>query len=129
MISVSASIGKDHYQTSISNGRGHSMQADEPSEFGGSNLAFAPDEILASALATCAIITMRMYADRKEWPLEKIEMKVSFERDGAVSKFSKSVTFIGDLSPEQQQRLLSIGDKCPVHKTLSNPIAISSVII
>jgi len=129
MIAVSASIGKDHYKTLLSNGRGHSIEADEPAEFGGSDLAFSPDEILASALATCSIITMRMYADRKEWPLEKIEMVVDFDRDGIISKFSKKVKFLGGLNAEQQQRLLSIGDKCPVHKTLSNPIEILSVIV
>jgi putative redox protein len=103
--------------------------ADEPADLGGSDLAFAPDEILASALASCSIITMRMYANRKEWPLESIAMEVAFERDGLVSKFVKKVQFRGDLTTDQQQRLLSIGDKCPVHKTLSNPIHLSSVII
>jgi putative redox protein len=128
MIAISASIGKDHYRTLVSNGRGHSLEADEPLELGGSNAAFAPDEILAGALATCSIITMRMYADRKNWPLEKIEMEVDFERIGLISKFSKKVQFIGNLTAEQQQRLISIGDKCPVHKTFSNPIEIISVI-
>lgn len=129
MISVSATIGKDHYHTLLNNGRGHSVHADEPAEFGGSDMAFAPDELLASALGACSIITMRMYADRKEWPLEKIAVEVEFEREGNVSKFSKRVTFTGALSEDQQQRLLSIGDKCPVHKTLLNPMEISSVIV
>ncbi|HSC54602.1 MAG TPA: OsmC family protein [Phnomibacter sp.] len=129
MVHISASIGKDHYKTTLSNGRGHANLADEPQDLGGSDQAFAPDEFLASALAACGIITMRMYADRKEWPLEKIEVDVEFEREGAVSKFTKRVRFTGNLDEEQQQRLLSVGDKCPVHKTLSNPIEISSVLI
>jgi len=129
MIEIKASIGKDHYQTKLSNGRGHENVADEPAEFNGSDTGFAPDEWLASALASCSIIIMRMYADRKGWPLERIEMLVQFERLEKTSKFVKHIRFIGELDEEQQHRLLAIGEKCPVHKTLSNPIEISSVII
>lgn len=129
MIGITASIGKDHYTTRLSNGRGHENVADEPAEFNGSDAGFAPDEWLASSLASCSIITMRMYADRKGWPLDRIEMQVQFERMEKGSKFVKQIRFYGPLDPEQQQRLLAIGEKCPVHKTLMNPIEISSVII
>jgi putative redox protein len=129
MIEISATIGRDHYKTTLSNGRGHENVADEPAEFNGSDAGFAPDEWLAGALASCSIITMRMYADRKGWPLDHIEMQVQFERVEKASKFVKQVRFIGELDEEQQQRLLVIGEKCPVHNTFSNPIEISSVII
>lgn len=128
MTAVTAQIGRDHYKTVLGNHRSHQLVADEPEAHGGTNQGFAPDELLASALATCAIITMRMYADRKGWPLDSIELEVGFERHENGSRFTKRARFTGPLSAEQQQRLLAIGDKCPVHKTLSNPIEISSVI-
>lgn len=129
MIKIEARIGKDHYRTTLRNNRGHEGVADEPAEFNGTDTGFAPDEWLASALASCSIITMRMYADRKGWPLDSIEMEVQFERIDKLSKFVKHIKFVGQLDETQQQRLLDIGEKCPVHKTLTNPIEISSVII
>ena len=91
--------------------------------------AYKDSSVQSRALATCAIITMRMYADRKGWPLDSIQLYVAFERTPEGSMFRKQVRFTGSLSAEQQERPLSIGDKCPVHKTLSNPIEISSVIV
>ncbi|MCU0333923.1 MAG: OsmC family protein [Chitinophagaceae bacterium] len=130
MVSVQAQIGLDHYQTVLTNGRQHRAMADEPADVGGTDTAFAPDEWLAGALASCAIITMRMYADRKQWPVERIELTVSLERTPeGITRFQKQVHFTGNISEEQVQRLLAIGDKCPVHKTLSNPIEILSVIV
>lgn len=129
MVSVQAQIGLDHYQTVLANGRQHQALADEPAVLGGTDTAFAPDEWLAGALASCAIITMRMYADRKQWPVDRIDLTVTLERHEQGTRFEKKVHFTGPLTAEQAQRLLAIGDKCPVHKTLSNPIEISSVIV
>jgi putative redox protein len=125
---TTARIGKDHYTVQIETASGHALMADEPEDMGGENLGPAPDEWLAASLAACSAITMRMYADRKAWPLEKVHIRVHFERRATDSVFKKSVMFEGLLSQEQKERLLQIGNNCPVHKTLSNPIVIESVI-
>ena len=128
MNKATAHIATAHYQTKLHNHRGIAWQADEPEEMGGSNTGPTPDELLASALATCAGITMRMYADRKQWPVETIDVTVTVERTETGTMLHKETQMTGDLTEEQRERLKMIGDKCPVHKTLLNPISISSVI-
>lgn len=131
MRQTTAVIGKDKYVTKIHSSNGNDILADEPFDDGGQNLGFAPGELLASALGACSCITMRMYADRKEWPLDSVQIVVSYERDmvSRTSHFKKEVTITGQLDEEQTKRLLQIGDKCPVHFTLSNPITIETVLL
>ncbi|MCB0697261.1 MAG: OsmC family protein [Chitinophagaceae bacterium] len=123
-------IGKDKYITRIHSSAGNDIVADEPFDAGGQNLGFAPGELLASALGACSCITMRMYADRKEWPLETVSIIVTYERDKdtRTSHFKKEVTMTGDLDEDMTKRLLQIADKCPIHFTLSNPITIETVL-
>lgn len=130
MRQTTSTIGKDHYLTRIHSSNGNDITADEPLDDGGQNLGFAPGELLASALGACSCITMRMYADRKEWPVDSIEIIVTYERDREkqISHFRKEVTIKGQLDEEQIRRMLQIGDKCPVHFTLSNPITIETVL-
>ncbi|HMP92654.1 MAG TPA: OsmC family protein [Phnomibacter sp.] len=129
-VSVTATLGTDQYKTVVKSQTGHRGIADEPEALGGTDLGFAPDEWLAAALASCSIITMRMYANRKAWPLERIEVQVSMERRAqpASTHFEKTVKFTGNLTAEQQQRLLEIGNRCPVHRSFLNPITISAVL-
>lgn len=123
-------IGKDKYITRIHSSNGNDIVADEPFDDGGQNKGFAPGELLASALGACTCITMRMYADRKEWPLESISITVTYERDKdtRTSHFKKEMTITGALDEEQIKRLMMIGEKCPIHFTLSNPITIETVL-
>ncbi len=123
-------IGKDKYITHIHSPNGNDVIADEPFDDGGQNKGFAPGELLASALGACSCITMRMYADRKEWPLESVTITVSYERnmETRTSHFKKEVIIEGALDEEQIKRLVQIGEKCPVHFTLSNPITIETVL-
>ena len=127
---VTAKISKNHYKTIISNER-QELIADEPIEAGGTDLGFSPTELLCSALATCTCITLRMYADRKSWALEDVQVQVSFERDSAqnLTQMHRHITLIGDLTEEQRGQLLIIANKCPVHKVLTNPIAVDSELI
>lgn len=131
MRQTTSTIGKDKYITKIHSSNGNDIIADEPLEDGGQNKGFAPGELLASALGSCSCITMRMYADRKEWPLESVTVTVTYERDmvARTSHFKKEVTIAGPLNKEQVSRLLQIGDRCPVHFTLSNPITIETVLM
>lgn len=129
MQSVRAYIGKDHYKT-VMKSENNLMIADEPKEYGGMDLGFSPDELMAASLAACTVITMRMYADRKKWTLESIELTVSIEWDKLAQRtiMKKKLKLNGNLTPAERKRLREIGDKCPTHKMLQHPILISTEI-
>lgn len=111
----------------------HLYHADEPLEDGGTDSAPTPTQMLMGALGSCIAITMRLYAQRKEWPLDGVEIELDFEKfrgadypsydgDAAfVHEIRKSIKLIGDLSEEQRERILEIGSKCPVHRLLASP--------
>jgi putative redox protein len=122
---VSAIIGTDHFRTEITVG-GKMVIADEPEELGGTDLGPAPGEFLMISLASCTAITLRMYADRKNWPIEKIIVEVNFEKVDNKTIFKREVQLTGDLTEDQRARLLQIANACPVHKTLTNPIEIQT---
>ncbi|TAE51104.1 MAG: OsmC family peroxiredoxin [Cytophagales bacterium] len=127
MNTIEAHIQKEHYTTSISNGK-NKIIADEPIDLGGKDEGLAPDELLCGALAACTAITLRMYADRKEWKLEDVKVNISLKVDKAngVSTFYRDIELIGDLDATQRQRLIEIAHQCPIHKVLSNPISIET---
>jgi putative redox protein len=130
MQKVSAIIHKEHYKTILRSDT-NSILADEPHAIGGTDQGFSPDELLASALASCTAITLRMYADRKKYALDQIEVTVSVEWDKVNNKtvFHKTLHFTGSLEPDEIQRLRDIADKCPTHKALLNPIEIKTLVI
>ena len=115
---------------------GHNFKGDEPVSFGGGNFGPAPYDLLLAALGECTAMTVRWYAKQKNWPLDKVEVKLSHSkieagdaseaagRSGKVDIFDKEVTLHGDtLTPEQRTKLVEVAAKCPVHRTLqSNPI-------
>lgn len=129
MANITAHIGRTHYVTTIRNAS-NEIIADEPLEQGGTDAGFSSAELLAASLATCTSITLRMYADRKEWPLDAIEVAIHFERDidTKTALFVRNIKFFGTLDDEQKRRLLQIADKCPVHQVLTNPIRIQTVL-
>lgn len=124
---VTATIGKDRYRTEITTG-GKTVIADEPEELGGTDLGPAPGEFLMISLASCTAITLRMYADRKKWPMEKVVVEVNFEKVDSKTIFSREISLEGQLDEEQRNRLLQIANACPVHKTLINPIEVQTVL-
>ncbi len=128
MAKVNATINKLHYKTEISSDSNNLIIADEPLEIGGHGEGFSPGELLCASLAACTSITLRMYADRKEWPLEGLNVEVNYDQDLEVNThhISVKIHFIGDLSIEQRDKLLEIAEKCPIHKALSNPITIKT---
>lgn len=129
---VLVSIGETSYTTTISY-EYLNILADEPIEVGGQNKGLAPTQLLLSSVGACKAITMRMYANRKEWKVDKIDIKVSSEvqrSEQQQTTYIKCNIFIeGDLDEEQKKRLYAIGEKCPVHKMLMNPIVIESNLI
>ncbi len=122
---VTATIGKDLYKTELVTS-GHRITADEPDELGGTNLGPAPGEFLMISLASCTAITLRMYADRKKWPVDRIKVEVGFEKAQYKTIFKREISFEGELDEDQRSRLLQIANSCPVHKTLTNPIEIET---
>lgn len=107
---------------------GHSVIVDEPLEVGGGNLGPAPGQFLQLSLASCTAITVRMYADRKGWQLDKVVVEVDTEKVEGKTIFRREVDLIGNLDADQRQRLLQIANACPIHKVLTNPIEIETVL-
>lgn len=130
MKTTTVSIGKQQYKTEIQAGN-HIIMADEPVEVGGQDLGFTPTELLESSLAACTAMTIRMYADRKGWGLEKVEIKVGFKRKVTTGEvtFKKEIRLFGNLNREEQEKLLEIGSKCPIEKMITGNITVESNLI
>ncbi len=124
---TTASIASSKYRLTLNNGR-HSFFADEPQSAGGTDTAPAPDELLEASLASCTAITLRMYADRKQWLVETIDVSVHLSRENGTSSFVRNIGVQGELTEEQKQRLLEIAKACPVSKTLLGQSTINSSI-
>jgi putative redox protein len=131
METLSAKIDTRLYRTEITSASGNIVIADEPQELGGKNLGFSPSELLASALASCTLITLRMYINRKQWNVSEIDIKVDFEKDSEqnISLFTRKIEITGEIDESQKQRLHLIAEKCPIHKTLTNTIKIQTTLI
>ncbi len=127
---VKATIGQQNYLTTLSTDA-HTWTVDEPADVGGNNAGPRPGELLAASLASCAAITLRMYVDRKGWPVEEITVWATVERDAEanLTTFQCQVSATGNLTDEQRGRLLHIAKACPVHKMLTNPIAIHTELV
>ena len=115
---VKATINKEHYACSVTNGS-HEIVVDEPIELGGTHMGFAPKGLLMASLASCVAITLRMYADRKKWPVEKIEVEVNVDTENGELVFFEEIICTGELTDEQKSRLEDIASKCPVSKILT----------
>jgi putative redox protein len=119
---------------------GHPLIADEPRRLGGTNTGPTPYELLASALGACTSITLRMYADRKGWGLDAVEVCLRHEkihcddceeaeRAGArIDHFTREITLEGELDEEQRARMLQIAERCPVHRTLERSTRVTTTL-
>jgi len=123
MTNATATIGRDRYRTRIE-ASGHSITADEPERLGGANAGPAPYDLLLSALGACTAITLRMYADRKEWPLESLGVDLRVVRDGDTMRIERTLAPVGDLTVEQRARLADVAERTPVTLTLKSGVAI-----
>jgi putative redox protein len=119
--------GKSAYAVSITVS-GHTIKGDEPVSFGGGNLGPAPYDLLLAALGECTGMTVRWYAKQQNWPLEKVEVKLSHQKINKVDTFEKQVIVHGDqLTPEQRKKLVDIAAKCPVQRTLQSDVVINTL--
>jgi putative redox protein len=105
---------------------GHRLRSDEETTKGGEDTAATPHELLLSALGSCTAMTLKVYAERKGWPLHDVHVTLNAANADGRYVISRKVTLDGDLDAEQRQRLVEIADKCPVHRTLTGDIAITT---
>lgn len=131
--------GQTNYKTVLTAG-GHELTADEPVQAGGTNKGPDPYDYLLMSLGSCSAITIKMYADRKKWPVRDIYIELRHHKSHAedckecedpkarIDHIEKEITVTGDLTDEQVQKLLDISARCPVHKTLTGNVKISSLI-
>jgi len=126
---VWASSGGAPYEVTLTDDLGHRWLADEPAEEGGGNAGPTPHRLLLSALGACTSITLRMYAARKGWPLERVEVELAFNPAGkpaSGSDIQRRIVLHGALDDAQRERLLQIANSCPIHKVLSGEIRIAT---
>ena len=126
LLRVKAVNGEAPFQVRLSDGA-HVWLADEDTESGGGT-GPGPSTLLLSALGACTAMTLRMYAGRKGWPLEGAEVDLAYGEAAAGTAIERRVTLRGSLDGEQRARLLDIANHCPVHKILSGPISIATVL-
>lgn len=128
MIKVAAKISEELYKTELTTDT-NIIIADEPEAMGGRGAGFSPKELLAASLGSCKAITIKMYANRKGWPLKEAIVTVNFQQNTETntSYLEAKIELDGDLSEEQKERLFAIAKKCPVHKLLESSMEISTI--
>jgi putative redox protein len=130
--------GRGKFQQEVSVGR-HHFFADEPRDAGGLDSGPGPYDFLLASLGACTAMTLRLYAERKELPLERVEVRLAHSKihatdceqcetkEGMIDRIERAITFVGPLDDTARASLLEIADKCPVHRTLTSEIDIHTV--
>ncbi|MFT7067124.1 MAG: putative redox protein [Sediminicola sp.] len=129
--------GSDGFTTQMKVGS-HYLTADEPISVGGQDFGPSPHELVAAGLTACTVMTIQMYAKRKGWELENVEVHTSYsksaqvgelkeqESNSTIDTFKREIKLTGKLDKKQRERILEIANKCPVHKTLTSSAQILS---
>lgn len=136
---VTTSTGQNGYCTEI-DAAGHNIIADEPVDTGGTDQGASPYDLLSASLGACTGMTLRMYADRKGWPLEEVNIRLNHAKIHAedcdncldthtmVDMITREIEFVGNLTAEQKNRLVEIANRCPVHRTLQERVSITTLL-
>ena len=119
----------DGFTTEMKTGN-HHITADEPESYGGNDFGPSPYELVSAGLSACTAMTIQMYAKRKEWKIDNVEVHTNYSKSHAedcencesdaakIDTFERKIKLTGNLDEKQKERILQIADKCPVHKTL-----------
>jgi uncharacterized OsmC-like protein len=130
---VTVSIGPSGFACKVTSGQ-HHLAADEPIAKGGADTGPGPYEFLLAGLGACTAMTLRGYADRKNWPLEGVSVELQHDKiyaedcadcetkEGRLDRIERRIELFGPLDEEQRARLIEIANKCPVHRTLTGEI-------
>jgi putative redox protein len=136
---VTAHLGSTGYRIDITAAQ-HQLIADEPIKDGGTDQGPTPYDLLIAALGACTAMTLRMYAERKSWPLTGVIVRLrhgrSYGEDDRkcetapvrIDQIDREIELHGDLNDEQRERLLEIADRCPVHRTLDAGVKIKTML-
>ncbi|HEU0299840.1 MAG TPA: OsmC family protein [Longimicrobium sp.] len=128
-------IGQEKYRTEVAAG-GQTLVVDEPVSMGGGGGAPTPYDLLLGSIGACTAMTLRMYADRKGWPLERVTVRLRQARSHAqdcvdcatkhvgLNQIERELEMEGPLTDEQRERLTQIADRCPVKQTLERGITV-----
>lgn len=107
----------------------HTIYTDVSVEAGGEDSGPSPHDLLSMSLASCTAMTVKLYADKKQWPLENMNVVVDVEKGSEGTIFNRQVSFFGKLDETQKARLLEIANHCPIHKVLSGKIEIKTILV
>jgi putative redox protein len=119
----------------------HRLIVDEPVDAGGSDAGPTPYDLLLAALGACTAMTLRIYARRKGWPLNDVEVRLRHDRihardcadcdtkEGRLDRVQREILLLGPLDESQRARLLEIANRCPVHRTLDSEIHVSTRLV
>lgn len=136
-VTVSES-GEGGFAQQITSGA-HTLRSDEPEAMGGTDTGPTPYDLLLAGLGACTSMTVRMYADRKGWPLSKVAVTLRHShihaedcrtcetRAGRLDHIEREISLEGDLDEDQRTKLMEIAVKCPVHRTLRSETLIETL--
>ena len=124
---ITVASTEDRFRQMIT-ARQFQLVADEPTNLGGTDAGPTPTELVFSGLGACKAITLKMYAERKQWPLEAVRTELQVSKSAGRYQIRVELYLTGTLSSEQRDRLLAISNKCPVHKMLSPGTDIETVL-
>lgn len=135
---VVSETGQGKFANAVSVGGRHSLLADEPADYGGTDTGPTPYDLVLAGLGACKTMTMRMYAERKGFPLDRARVTLRHAKihamdcaeceteDGRIDRIETEIEVIGDMDAETRQKIADIAEKCPVHRTLQSEVVIES---